>query len=574
MSSHSTGGLAGRIHDREGEITKFILAKDWSKTPLGAMKDWSQSLDFAVNLCLNSAFPVAIWWCDELVNIYNESFRDLFHLKHSESLGTTGALLWPDLWKDIGPSLQTVLKEGIPTVVNKHFTFTFENHSNVRSFSFYNSPVFDGPGNVGGVFTTVVETTKSTTGDEAGSRQPIMPDATGSGIFVEKLREKAVLLQNSEEMELKKQEERYVRMTEEVEDYAIILLGKDGTILNWNKGAQKIKGYSEEEIVGKNFSIFYLDDDKQNNLPGRLIQMAKEEGRAMHEGLRKRKDGSTFWGSIVITALHDENDNVIGFTKVTRDLTERKMAEDLVKQHAAELEIKNKQLEQFAYIASHDLQEPLRKIQTFVQVLEKKIDDAQIREKYFSKINSSAKRMADLIQSVLNYSRLAYPNELWVLASLNDIFENVLSDYELLIAEKNAVVVYDSLPNIPGIPLQLGQLFANLLGNSLKFSRVEPKITISWKVVKGSELRQVYPLADFTKEYIELIFSDNGIGFEQQYAEKIFTIFQRLNSREEFAGTGIGLALCKKIVENHNGYIYAKSDLDKGASFFIYLPYK
>ncbi len=232
-------------------------------------------------------------------------------------------------------------------------------------------------------------------------------------------------------------------MTEEVQDYAIILLDKDGTILNWNKGAQNIKGYKDEEIIGKNFSVFYLEDDRRNKLPEELIQQAEREGRAMHEGWRKRKDGSKFWGSIVITALHDRDGNIIGFSKVTRDLTERKLAEDTMRQHAAELEMKNKQLEQFAYIASHDLQEPLRKIQTFIQVLEKKLGEPEARQKYFNKINSSAKRMADLIQSVLNYSRLSQNEDELIPTDLNVILENVKADYELQIEEKNAVIKSD-----------------------------------------------------------------------------------------------------------------------------------
>jgi PAS domain S-box-containing protein len=363
-------------------------------------------------------------------------------------------------------------------------------------------------------------------------------------------------------------------MIEEVEDYAIILLDKDGTILNWNKGAEKIKGYTDDEVIGRNFSIFYLDEDKKKGLPQKLIQTAVKTGRATHEGLRRRKDGTLFWGSIVITALHDDDNNVIGFTKVTRDLTERKNAEDLVKQHAAELEMKNKQLEQFAYIASHDLQEPLRKIQTFVQILEKKIDDRQMREKYIAKINLSANRMADLIHSVLNYSRLNQPNTLWEDVDLNSILESVIGDYELMIAEKKAIIEHTNLPMVRGIRLQLSQLFGNLLANSLKFSRVVPHITVSGEKVSGARIQKEFFHADARKDYTEIIFSDNGIGFEQQYADRIFTIFQRLNSREEFAGTGIGLALCKKIVENHGGHIMARSQLGKGATFFIYLPYK
>src|SRR5690606_5601664 len=127
---------------------------------------------------------------------------------------------------------------------------------------------------------------------------------------------------------LKESQELYHKMIEEVQDYAILLLDRNGFILNWNKGAEKIKGYSEKEILGKNFRIFYLDHDRKSKLPERLIEQALQTGRAMHEGLRLRKDGTTFWGAIVITALHDENNNIIGFTKVTRDLTEKKIAED------------------------------------------------------------------------------------------------------------------------------------------------------------------------------------------------------------------------------------------------------
>lgn len=387
----------------------------------------------------------------------------------------------------------------------------------------------------------------------------------------DKVRERTRLLEQKNE-ELKLSEERYYKMTEEVEDYAIILLDKDGTILNWNKGAQKIKGYTEVEIVGKNFEIFYLEEDRRTGLPKSIIGQARENGRAMHEGWRKRKDGTRFWGSIVITALHDEKDNVIGFTKVTRDLTERKLAEDLLKQHAVELESKNRQLEQFAYIASHDLQEPLRKIQTFIHVLERRMDNPEARDRYFQKINAAAKRMAELIQSVLNYSRLSQSDVVYASTDLNEVLENVKIDYELLIAEKNATIVSEKLPTIRGISLQISQLFSNLIGNALKFSSDPPVITVTAEKVDGRKVTQEIPSLDALKNYIKLTFTDNGIGFDQQYADKIFTIFQRLNRKEDYAGTGIGLALCKKIVDNHRGYIKAHGKLGHGATFTVYLP--
>lgn len=553
-------GGAERPHGPAAEIEKYVLSKAWLTSPLGEVKGWPQSLKFSAHLCLKSHLPVAVWWSRDLLVIYNDALRRILDLKHPEALGSRGAdVLSGALWYNLEQSLNAVLEKGEPTELQND-AGNFQNDDTERNCpTFYNVPIFDENGKVTGVFTTVVT-------DMTDSR-------TKADALELKVRERTKLLERTNEA-LKKSEERYIKMTEEVQDYAIILLDVDGTILNWNKGAQNIKGYTENEIIGQNFSVFYLEEDRKNNLPEKLIRMAGEEGRAMHEGFRKRKDGTTFWGSIVITALHDQNNKVIGFTKVTRDLTERKVAEDKMRQHAAELEVKNRQLEQFAYIASHDLQEPLRKIQTFVEILEKKIDNEEVRNRYYAKIATSAKRMGQLIQSVLNYSRLSQTRELLLPIDLNIVLENVLADYELLIEEKQAVIQYDRLPIIQGIELLLGQLFSNLIGNALKFSDTEPLISITWRIIDGQELKKLLPAEDPSGNYLELTFKDNGIGFDQQYSEKIFNIFQRLNSREEYAGTGIGLALCKKIVEHHRGYIYAKSGLGRGASFFVYLPSK
>jgi len=370
---------------------------------------------------------------------------------------------------------------------------------------------------------------------------------------------------------IKRSEERYHRMIAEVRDYAIILLDIKGIIQNWNKGAEKIKQYKEAEIVGKHFRVFYLPDDRKNKLPEKLIREALREGRAMHEGWRMRKDGSQFWGSIVITALHDEKNKVIGFSKVTRDLTERKIAADKLQNYTAELELQNKELEQFAYVASHDLQEPLRKIQTFASVIQKNMADESLVKRYLDKINASANRMSQLIKSVLNYSGLSAIKDQILETDLNSVLEVAKTDLELLIAEKNATIKNEILPTLPGNPLQLSQLFTNLIGNSLKFTDEHPTITISSKVVKPNEMvskPEIIP----NIPYVELSFADNGIGFEKEYEQQIFSIFQRLPGKKHYPGTGIGLALCKKIVENHKGFITAKSELGKGATFYVYLP--
>ncbi|HEY5824830.1 MAG TPA: ATP-binding protein [Cyclobacteriaceae bacterium] len=372
-------------------------------------------------------------------------------------------------------------------------------------------------------------------------------------------------------LELKASEERYHKMIDEVQDYAIILLDEKGTILNWNKGAEKIKRYTSSEIIGKNFSVFYLPEDQKTDLPGQLIKQAANSGKAIHEGWRVRKDRSRFWGSITITALHGENNQIIGFSKVTRDLTEKKLSDDKLLQYTAELEVKNKELEQFAYVASHDLQEPLRKIQTFAEIVRKNIKDENLVNKYFEKINTSAQRMAELIKSILSYSRLVKEAEEFTNVDLNAVVANVKVDFELLIEEKKAQVKSDLLPVVKGSLLQLTQLFANLISNALKFTDKNPTIFIKAKSVKKNEMINPAPFLAEGK-YTEIIFTDNGIGFDQQYENKIFTIFQRLHGKQEYAGTGIGLALCKKIVENHHGYITAKSELGKGATFYVYLP--
>lgn len=365
----------------------------------------------------------------------------------------------------------------------------------------------------------------------------------------------------------------YQKMVEEIQDYAIILMDENGIIQNWNKGAQKIKLYSEEEILGKHFSIFYLQEDLDNNLPNKLIQTAKDTGRAAQEGWRKRKDSTKFWGSITITALHDEDGAVIGYCKVTRDLTEKKLAEEKLAAYSAELEAQNSELEQFAYVASHDLQEPLRKIQTFSELIREHFDDKEFVKKYFDKLDSSAKRMAELIRSLLNYSRLTkdkyHPST--GVADLNAILDEVKLDFELLIEEKNVVIHCDELPVVAGNHMQLGQLFCNLISNSIKFSTVEPVIRITNRIIKREQIADA-PKSLTDEEYYQISFKDNGIGFEEQYQNIIFSLFQRLHGKHDYAGTGIGLALCKKIAENHNGFINAVSELGQGATFHVYLP--
>lgn len=263
------------------------------------------------------------------------------------------------------------------------------------------------------------------------------------------------------------------------------------------------------------------------------------------------------------------------------DITEEKRAkeqlEKIVEERTLDLRKMNEQLrrsnhdlEQFAYIASHDLQEPLRKIQSFIDIARLKEDKTNLPH-YFEKIVQSAKRMSTLIKDVLNYSRLESDETLFTAVSLNQVLKEVATDYEHLILDRRALIKSTDLPVVNGIHAQLRQLFANLLSNSLKFSVTNPEISIAARPLPLNQLKD-YPVAEQGRSYVELTFSDNGIGFDQQYSDRIFMIFQRLHNRTEYGGNGIGLALCKKIVENHQGSIKAESTPGRGSVFTILLP--
>lgn len=237
-----------------------------------------------------------------------------------------------------------------------------------------------------------------------------------------------------------------------------------------------------------------------------------------------------------------------------------------------ELEFRNKELEQFANVASHDLQEPLRKIQTFAELLGKNLDDKAAIEKNLERINSSAQRMSALVKDILSYSRLANTDSQFTEVDLNKVFQTIKNNFEHQIIQKKVVIKSEKLPVIRGNMIQLHQLFSNLISNSLKFtSDRQPEITISSEFISGDRLKNNIPLNSGTT-YIKLIFKDNGIGFEHQYAEVIFKLFQRLNGIKNYKGNGIGLGICRKIVENHHGFITAAGEPGKGATFTIYMP--
>lgn len=299
---------------------------------------------------------------------------------------------------------------------------------------------------------------------------------------------------------------------------------------------------------------------------------------------------------VSFTPLRDSSGRVSGVMQTTLDITaqvlafkktedaSRQMLKTLQDQNLAweqkyhelqlsneELKRVNRDLEQFAYITSHDLQEPLRKISTFTGMARKAFSKFPSAV-YLEKIERSAQRMSSLIKAILDFARLSSTDAHWLEVDLENILLNVLGDYELFIHEKGAVVEYSGLTGVWGIPKQLEQLFSNLIGNALKFCTEAPYIHITGGLPNPWETASLQLPLD-ANSYVRICVEDNGIGFDQQHAEKIFTLFQRLNTQDQFQGSGIGLAICKRIVDNHKGAITVRSQPGVGTRFTIYLPY-
>ncbi|MDB6029489.1 MAG: sensory box protein [Verrucomicrobiales bacterium] len=485
-------------------------------------------------------------------------------------------------------------------------------------------------------------------------------------------------------------EVRFRSLVENVRDYAIFMLDPKGVIMTWNAGAERHKGYRAEEIIGKHFSIFYPPEDVEAGKPERELEVAAETGRVEDEGWRVRKNGTRFWANVVVTALRDKNGELLGFSKITRDMTERKQAEeklresqertrlivesahdafigmdaggkiidwnrqaeiifgysseeaigltladaiipvryreahrnglqrfmetgqgpvlnkrielsasrrngeefpveitivpirwhggflfaaflrDVTERKQAEEQLKNTalelgrsnaELEQFAYVASHDLQEPLRAVSGCVQILQQRYKDS-LDSKATDLIQHAVDgslRMQTLIHDLLSYSRVSSKAQPLETVDSATALNSALLNLKSAVEESHAEVVFNGLPSVKADPVQLSQLFQNLVGNALKYrGEQNPKIRIEAEPENKHQWR--------------FAIRDNGIGIEPQYYERIFRLFQRLHTRREYTGTGIGLALCKKIVERHGGSIWVESQPEKGSTFFFTLP--
>ncbi|EPG75423.1 PAS domain S-box protein [Leptospira fainei serovar Hurstbridge str. BUT 6] len=352
----------------------------------------------------------------------------------------------------------------------------------------------------------------------------------------------------------------FSRIFDEIEDYAVLILDRTGFIQTWNIGAEKLKGYSASEIIGKNFSIFYPEEEQEKGLPNELLELARRDGKARHEGWRIRKDGSKFFGNILITAIHDDDRDVVAFIKVTRDMTEARRAADILKRYNEELIAKNKEMEQFTYITSHDLQQPLNTIGSLLEILKKDFaKDFSEESGYFLKsIGGSVERMKVLIKSLLDYSRIGVKRKL-EMADCDELVRSVIGDVLSPADKKNVELYISPLPSIRCYSLELRLLFQNLISNAIKYKKK------SSKAIVRIDARKVDNGWEFSVQ-------DNGIGIDSKYFDRIFSLFYRLHRDEEYEGIGIGLSHCAKIIELHKGRIWVESEPGVGSRFIFYIP--
>lgn len=463
----------------------------------------------------------------------------------------------PEVWVDIGPRMQAAL--GGQT---QHYETWRKTVGGEAIFvrATYLPDIHEGL--VQGVFVQIIDITERKRVEER----------------VSQLNDELEMRIQERSVELLESEQRFRLMVDNLRDYCIFFLDAQGCITDWTDSAQRMEGYSPTEMLGRHYSLLFQQNNPAAALDSANQMMRLAASRGQHElhSWHHRKDGSEYWSHSVLIALRDDNGELKGFAKINRDMTDAKRLDDLMRNINDELENRvaerteqllaaNKDLESFSYSVSHDLRSPLRHISSFVSLLEEHLDSQsdETTQKYLGTISSSARHMSQLIDGLLAFSRLGRSAVNLTAVDLAMLVEAVVSQ----IAHDTGGRVVDwviapDLPVVQADALLLREVWANLLGNAFKYTRPRERarIEIGWSVD---------PAVGYTF-YVR----DNGVGFDTKYAQKLFGVFQRLHRATEFEGTGIGLALTRRILERHGGSIWAESQVGQGSVFHFSLPFE
>lgn len=505
----------------------------------------------------SAPFPIGVYSGREMrIEMLNQAIIDVWGKGNSNLIGKRYSEVLPELGEEIYSQLDKVYTTGVPFHA-KHQRVDLVVHGVLKPFYFNYSftPLYDAEGNIYGVMNTAADVT-----DLVLAKQMV------------------------------EQSEKNLRnMVLQAPVAMCILMGPKHVIEVANELMISLWGKPAAEVINK--PVFEaLPDARAQGLEALLAHVYNtgETYKASERPVVLLRNGrlDTVYQNFVYEPYRDFDGTILGIFAITIDVTDhvlaRQKVEDMVTERTQQLEIANHNLQksnaelaQFAYVASHDLKEPVRKVSIFTDMLENSLGEIDNRSKnYLDKIKNASGRMQNLIRDVLTYSELSRISQPYTKVDLQQVVENIKTDFELLIEQKNADIKY-RLPVIEAIPLQMNQLFSNLISNALKFNipGKPPEIKISASILNKEELEE-YPRLDKNANYYKIEVQDNGIGFSQHYAGQIFNIFQRLHGKKEYEGTGIGLSICQKIVENHHGEIYATSEVSKGSTFTIILPVK
>jgi PAS domain S-box-containing protein len=351
-------------------------------------------------------------------------------------------------------------------------------------------------------------------------------------------------------------------LVDSVRDYAIFLLDPNGYVATWNPGAEHLKGYTAAEAVGGHFSMFYTDGDRAREHPAFELEVAARTGRYEEEGWRVRKDGSHFWANVVISAVRDESGALVGFAKVTRDLSDRRAADAALREANAQLARTNRELDRFAAVAAHDLQEPLRTVAGFAQILHDRHAE-QLDERgqtYLGYVSAAVDRMQRLVDDLLGYAKAAEEVPTPATVALTGAATVVVTELQAAIDAHSADVALEVDPAaaVRAHPRDVESVLRNLLSNAVKFAdAAHPRVIVRSTAV-GDSVR------------IDVI--DNGIGVDPAERPRLFRPFQRLHSAADYPGTGLGLAIAQRVVERNGGSIGVDSVAGEGSRFWFSLP--
>ena len=656
-------------------MADLIRSYNWRDSSLGPVEQWPKSLKAKLNTLIFTAFPVCLFWGEDLIFFYNDAFRKSLgdNGKHP-AIGKKAEEVWKENWPFLGTLIRDVMETGNSHwFEDRHFPYYRNGKIEDIYWTFSCSAVTNEENQIGGVLFICTETTEKvkllhqlqettkrfafaidasdlSTWDYVPSTQQffvndrfrdwwgIAPDEpVDLGNFLDRIDEydKSTVLSSLEKAMLhasggnfsvefriinhETSKQRTIRakgraifdadknaerlsgtmqdisnefsaveegnmMTILVENSVdlMAILNLDGKNRYINKAGKKLLGIDEHaDVSGIPITDFHTPEQFEF-VSSEIIPNVMQHGRWSGEfGI---KQGGT--GEIIplYNNCHRIDDHrtgqTIGIGAVMRDMRSeinaRHLLEEKVHQRTqelqklnAELEIKNKELRSFAFISSHDLQEPLRKICTFISLIQENGTLDKKRSGYLDKISQNAVRMRNLINDLLTFSRTDQAAASFQPCNLRKIIEDIRQE----ITENNGEVNFEiiELPEtIPGIEFQLRQLFSNLFSNAVKFRKSGEKslIRVHTERMNGND----FSFLNSSDDYIRISVTDNGIGFQQQYSELIFEVFQRLHNKSEYEGTGVGLAICKKIMENHNGYITAEGKPNEGAAFHLIFP--